>query len=76
MANTKMAELADGVVEAMRGWIKKAVDPTKEIVGGLIQRADRHFQQIESLERRASRHAEHLARLENRLQSLEKRGKG
>ncbi len=63
--------LADGLVVAVKDFVKRAVDPLTAQLRGLVQRADQHGQSLESLERRASRHAEHLARLESRLKALE-----
>ena len=62
------------LVETFRGVVTRALDPVHEHIGGLVQRLDEHFRQLESLERRASRHADHLARLEDRVKALETKG--
>jgi signal transduction histidine kinase len=50
--NTK--EMADQVVDAVKGLVKRALDPVRESVGGLIQRADRHGQELEALKARVA----------------------
>lgn len=68
---TEMERLATQVVEACKNYVKRAVAQIGENVAGLVQRADKHGQQLESLERRASRQGDHLQRLEDRVRKLE-----
>lgn len=62
---TKFDEMAEGVVTAMRGWIKPALEGIRGNVGGLVQRADKHGQQISALNSR-------VAALERKLAEKEK----
>jgi polyhydroxyalkanoate synthesis regulator phasin len=45
-------EQAAKIVEATRALIRRTLEPVRENVGGLIQRADKQHQRIEELERR------------------------
>lgn len=66
-------KMADEVVESVKGFVRRSVAPIIENVAGLSQRADKHFERLDSLERRANRHAEHLASLESKIQALERK---
>jgi hypothetical protein len=47
-------EQANHVFAAVAGFIARTLDPVRENVGGLIQRADKHGQRLELLERRVA----------------------
>jgi phage shock protein A len=68
---TDYTKAAGEVVAAAKDFIRRSLAPITENVGGLVQRMDKHHQQIESAERRLSRQGEHLARLEDRVRRLE-----
>ena len=40
------------MVEVVRGFVKRSLDPVREHVRGLSERADKHYQRIEALEAR------------------------
>lgn len=48
------------MVEVIRDFVKRSLDPVKEHIRGLSERADKHFQRLEALEVR-------IAALEQRL---------
>lgn len=47
-------EQAQGVVEAVRGFVKRSLDPVREHLRGLAERADKQYQKIEALEARVA----------------------
>jgi hypothetical protein len=47
-------EQAAKIVEATRALIRRTLDPVRENVGGLIQRADKQHQRISELEARVA----------------------
>ena len=40
------------MAEVVRGFVKRSLDPVKEHIRGLSERADKHYQKIEELEAR------------------------
>lgn len=47
-------KMGNALVEAVRGYVKRSLDPIRENIGGLVQRADKHYRQIAALEARVA----------------------